>query len=38
MRRRNIVSLGIDYLKSMSMIGKNIQIDVITKTKNTIFF
>jgi CRISPR-associated endonuclease Cas2 len=33
-----IVPFGTDYLKSMSMIGKNIQIDVITKTKNTIFF
>ena len=33
-----IVSLSTDYLKSMKIIGQNIDIDVITKCKHTLFF
>lgn len=33
-----IVPISTDLLKSMKIIGKNIEIDVITKSKNTLFF
>lgn len=33
-----IVPLSTDYLKSMKIIGQNIDIDVITKCKHTLFF
>lgn len=33
-----IVPISTDYLKSMKVIGKSIDIDIITKTKNTLFF
>jgi len=33
-----VVPISTDYLKSMKIIGKNISVDVITKSKNTLFF
>lgn len=33
-----VVPISTDYLKSMRVIGQNIDIDIITKSKNTIFF
>lgn len=33
-----VVPISSDYLKSMSIIGKNISIEVITRSKNTLFF
>ena len=33
-----IVPISTDYLQSMKIIGKSINIDVITKSKNTLFF
>ncbi len=33
-----IVPITTDYLKSMRIIGKNIDIDIITHTRNTLFF
>ena len=33
-----IVPITTDYLKAMKVIGQSINIDVITKSKNTIFF
>lgn len=33
-----IVPISTDYLKSMKVIGKSIDIEIITKTKNTLFF
>lgn len=33
-----IVPITTDYLKSMRVIGKNIDIDIITHTRNTLFF
>lgn len=32
------VPISTDYLKAMKVIGKTIDVDVITKSKNTIFF
>jgi CRISPR-associated protein Cas2 len=33
-----VVPISTDYLKSMKIIDKNISVDVITKSKNTLFF
>lgn len=33
-----VVPITSEYLKSMKIIGQNINIDVITQSKNTIFF
>jgi CRISPR-associated endonuclease Cas2 len=33
-----IVPISTDYLSSMKIIGKSIDIDIITKSKNTLFF
>jgi CRISPR-associated endonuclease Cas2 len=33
-----IVPISTDYLKAMKVIGQTIDIDIITKSKNTIFF
>lgn len=33
-----VVPISTDYLKSMKVIGQNINLDVITKSKNTLFF
>ncbi len=33
-----VVPISTDYLKAMRIIGKNIDVDVITKSKNTLFF
>lgn len=33
-----VVPIPSDYLQSMKVIGKNINIDIITKTKSTLFF
>lgn len=33
-----VVPISTDYLKSMKIIGKDISVDVIMKTKNTLFF
>ena len=33
-----IVPLSTDYLRSMKVIGKSINLDVITHSKNTLFF
>lgn len=33
-----LVPISTDYLQSMKIIGKTIDIDVITKSKNTLFF
>ena len=33
-----VVPISTDLLKAMKIIGKNIEIDVITKSKNTLFF
>ncbi len=33
-----VVPISTDYLKSMKIIGKNISVDVITKSKSTLFF
>ncbi|MDO5760490.1 MAG: CRISPR-associated endonuclease Cas2 [Bacteroidota bacterium] len=33
-----IVPISTDYLKSMKIIGKQIDIDIIMKNKNTLFF
>ena len=33
-----IVPISSDYLQSMKIIGKSINIDIITKSKNTLFF
>ena len=33
-----VVPISTDYLKSMKIIGKNISVDVITKSKNSLFF
>lgn len=33
-----VVPISTDYLKSMKIIGKDISVDVIIKTKNTLFF
>lgn len=33
-----VVPISTDYLKAMSIIGKNINVDVIMKNKNTLFF
>jgi CRISPR-associated protein Cas2 len=32
------VPISTDYLKAMKVIGKNIDVDIITKSKNTLFF
>ena len=33
-----IVPLSTDYLKSMKIIGQNIDVDLITRNKSTLFF
>lgn len=33
-----VVPISTDYLKAMKVIGQDINIDVITKAKNTLFF
>lgn len=33
-----IVPISTDYLKSMKIIGKTLDVDLIMKTKNTLFF
>ena len=33
-----IVPLSIDYIRSMKVIGENVDFDLILKTKNTMFF
>ena len=33
-----IVPISTDYLQAMKVIGKSIDVDVITKTKNVLFF
>lgn len=33
-----VVPISTDYLKAMKVIGQSINVDVITKTKNTLFF
>lgn len=33
-----VVPISTDYLKSMKVIGQQINVDVITKSKNTLFF
>lgn len=33
-----VVPISTDYLKAMKIIGQSIDIDVITRTKNTLFF
>lgn len=33
-----IVPLSVDYIRSMKVIGQNVDFDLILKTKNTIFF
>jgi CRISPR-associated endonuclease Cas2 len=33
-----IVPISTDYLQAMKVIGKSIDIDIITKSKNTLFF
>ena len=33
-----LVPISTDYLQAMKIIGQNINIDVITKNKNTLFF
>lgn len=33
-----VVPLSTEYLKAMKIIGKNINIDIITHSKNTLFF
>lgn len=33
-----VVPISTDYLKAMRVIGQTINVDVITKTKNTLFF
>ncbi|MCQ2275142.1 MAG: CRISPR-associated endonuclease Cas2 [Bacteroidales bacterium] len=33
-----IVPISTDYLRSMKIIGQDIALDVITKSKNTLFF
>jgi len=33
-----IVPVSVDYMKSMSIIGQQVDMDVIMKNKNTIFF
>lgn len=33
-----LVPISTDYLQAMKIIGKNIDIDIITKNKNTLFF
>lgn len=33
-----IVPISSDYLQAMKIIGQSIDIDIITKTKNTLFF
>ena len=32
-----IVPLSIDYIRSMKVIGENVDFDLILKTKNTMF-
>lgn len=33
-----VVPISTDYLKAMKIIGQNINIDIITHTRNTLFF
>lgn len=33
-----VVPITTEYLRSMKIIGQNISIDIITRTKNTLFF
>lgn len=33
-----VVPISTDYLKAMKVIGQTINVDVITKTSNTLFF
>lgn len=33
-----VVPISTDYLKAMKVIGQSINVDVITKSKNTLFF
>ena len=33
-----IVPISTDYLRAMKIIGKSIDMDIILKTKNTLFF
>ena len=33
-----IVLISTDYLRSMKIIGKNINVDIITRAQNTLFF
>ena len=33
-----IVPISTDYLRSMKIIGKNINVDIITRAQNTLFF
>lgn len=33
-----IVPLSIDYIRSMKVIGENVDFDLILKTRSTIFF
>ncbi|MCC8186840.1 MAG: CRISPR-associated endonuclease Cas2 [Bacteroides sp.] len=33
-----VVPISTDYLKAMKIIGQNINLDIITHTKNTMFF
>ena len=33
-----VVPITTDYLRSMKIIGQNIDVDIITHTRNTLFF
>ena len=33
-----LVPISTDYLQSMKIIGKSVDVDVITKSRNTLFF
>ena len=33
-----VVPISTDYLQSMKIIGKTIDVDIIMQTKNTLFF
>lgn len=33
-----VVPISTDYLKSMKVIGKNINVDIIMRNRNTLFF
>lgn len=33
-----VVPISTDYLQAMKIIGKSIELDIIMKSKNTLFF